>query len=67
MVQITLTVCRNARWKNSSFQAALLIHIADQQNVKQVSDHLPRSHLGAENAVRSQREILSCSYYLNGL
>jgi len=62
-----LSQCGNTRNKNSISLAALLIYTADQQNVKQVSDHLPGSHLGAEKAARSQKEIVPCSYYLNGL
>lgn len=48
MVRAILSLYGCASRKSSSSLTALLMYTADQQNVKQISDHLPGSHLGAE-------------------
>lgn len=48
MVQAILSQNGCASRKSSSSLRALPMYTADQQNVKQVSDRLPGSHLGAE-------------------
>lgn len=57
MVQAILSLYGCASRKSSSSLTALLMYTADQQNVKQISDHLPGSHLGAEKQQDHRKEI----------